>query len=384
MNRLSVERMCIGALLAFAALLGTVIPTSGLAAAGTTLKIGSTPVILPIAQATQAAFQQAFPDTTLSISTQQAKQNVLNSVNDVGLAHSDLQPCQADGDTGDDCKTTYKVNQLNDTVFGRDAIAIIANTGQSGVTQITKDQIKGIYEGTITNWSQLSGPDQPLVPRAMNTGGTGYYGPLQDSVGLNSNREAGAISATGLARLASSANMVSAVAGDPRQIGYVGIGYVASDPDVKVLAVATKAGGPYVAPSNQTVSDGSYPMFLNLHVLSLKDGVAPNLNPRRLDYANFLTGKEAQQQAAANHFVPFTQAAASPAPQPTVVAAAPTVAALAPTPSVQAQSAAAQPSVPQTPQGATAGCQPSQWQIVGAVAGVVVVAGVVAFALRRR
>jgi len=42
----------------------------------------------------------------------------------------------------------------------------------AGVTSITKDQVKKIYSGEITNWKDLGGPDEEIlvVAREMGSG----------------------------------------------------------------------------------------------------------------------------------------------------------------------------------------------------------------------
>lgn len=40
---------------------------------------------------------------------------------------------------------------------------MIVNAKVTGVTNLTTDQVKGIYSGTITNWKQVGGPDLKIV-----------------------------------------------------------------------------------------------------------------------------------------------------------------------------------------------------------------------------
>jgi phosphate transport system substrate-binding protein len=40
---------------------------------------------------------------------------------------------------------------------------LIVNTKVTGVTNLTTDQVKGIYSGTITNWQQVGGPNLKIV-----------------------------------------------------------------------------------------------------------------------------------------------------------------------------------------------------------------------------
>ncbi len=52
------------------------------------------------------------------------------------------------------------------------AVFAVIVHGDSGVHDLTGDQIKNLFEGRITNWAQLGGPDQPvrLVNRSSGSG----------------------------------------------------------------------------------------------------------------------------------------------------------------------------------------------------------------------
>ncbi|MGD1903879.1 MAG: phosphate ABC transporter substrate-binding protein [Geitlerinemataceae cyanobacterium] len=47
-----------------------------------------------------------------------------------------------------------------------DAIAIVVGTGNTSAASLTSEQVVGIFDGSITNWSQVGGPDLPV--RAIN------------------------------------------------------------------------------------------------------------------------------------------------------------------------------------------------------------------------
>ena len=59
---------------------------------------------------------------------------------DIGMASRDLK---------DD-----ELSKLKSTTIAMDGIAIIVNNNNQ-VSNITKDQIKGIYTGEITDWSDI-------------------------------------------------------------------------------------------------------------------------------------------------------------------------------------------------------------------------------------
>jgi phosphate transport system substrate-binding protein len=62
----------------------------------------------------------------------------------------------------------------------------------------------------------------------------------------------------------SSEGIIVEVSQNPNAIGYDGLGYVTED--MKVLAIATTAEGPFVLPSAATVNDGSYPIARDLYM----------------------------------------------------------------------------------------------------------------------
>ena len=56
------------------------------------------------------------------------------------------------------------------TTFALDGIAIIVNN-ENTVTDLSLEQIKGLADGTITNWSEVGGPDAAV---AANPNAFGY------------------------------------------------------------------------------------------------------------------------------------------------------------------------------------------------------------------
>ncbi|WP_330296893.1 MULTISPECIES: phosphate ABC transporter substrate-binding protein [unclassified Streptomyces] len=61
----------------------------------------------------------------------------------------------------DQDRKTYPKTDFVPTQIGADAVGIIVTkeVADGGVKSLTKEQVKGLFEGTITNWSQVGGPD---------------------------------------------------------------------------------------------------------------------------------------------------------------------------------------------------------------------------------
>ncbi len=114
-------------------------------------------------------------------------------------------------------------------VVAYDAIAPIVNTNNS-VRNLSLKQLKGIYEGKITNWSQVGGPDMRIVViQRDNSSGTHevWEGKVMK----------GALVSQRALTVASNAEVVRMVSQNKRAIGYVGIGYLKSSPMIANIAV---------------------------------------------------------------------------------------------------------------------------------------------------
>ena len=83
-----------------------------------------------------------------------------------------------------------------------------------GVTGLDQGTVCSIYSGAITNWSNLGGPDEPIVVVYRLPGsGTGYI--INNACGADGSQVPGAIGAR------SSGEVVNDVANTPGAIGYV-------------------------------------------------------------------------------------------------------------------------------------------------------------------
>ena len=49
-------------------------------------------------------------------------------------------------------------------------IAVSKQIYDSGVTSLTKDQVKKIYSGEINNWKDLGGPDEMILVSCQGAG----------------------------------------------------------------------------------------------------------------------------------------------------------------------------------------------------------------------
>ena len=146
------------------------------------------------------------------------------------------------------------INSLNMQPIGSDALVFIVNAANP-VNNLSVEQVRDIYAGIITNWSEVGGPNEPIAAFQRNvTAGshtllmsllmydTPLMVPPQHFV------------------YAGMGGMVGAVAqfdGGEFGIGYNVFYYVTEmvkDPNVKVLSING------VAPTQQTIGSGEYPL----------------------------------------------------------------------------------------------------------------------------
>ena len=127
------------------------------------------------------------------------------------------------------------------TTIALDGIAIIVNNA-SKVEDLTVDQLKQMFTGEITNWSEVGGDDGEIVLIGREAG-SGTRDGFESSVDVkDSCKYAQELTATGA--------VISAVEANPLAIGYASLSAVGDT--VKMVTV----GG--VECSEETVKDGSY------------------------------------------------------------------------------------------------------------------------------
>ena len=130
---------------------------------------------------------------------------------------------------------------LKATVLALDGIAVIVNP-ENPVSELSLEQIAKIYTGEIINWSELGGNDAEIVVigREAGSGTRDGFESITKTADACAYRQ----------ELTSTGDVITAVAQNPDAIGYASLASVGDS--VKTLVVEG------VAPSEETVKDGSY------------------------------------------------------------------------------------------------------------------------------
>ena len=184
-------------------------------------------------------------------------------------------------------KDDEKAAGLKETVLALDGIAIIVNP-ENKVSDLTVEQIAKIYTGEITNWKDVGGDTAEIVLIGREAG-SGTRDGFESITGTKD-------SCKYRQELTSTGDVITTVAGNPNAIGY------ASLASVKDTVKAISVNG--VAPSEATVSDGSYEVQRPF-ILVTKEGV--ELSKAAQLFFDYATGKDAADIISAAGAVPVAK-----------------------------------------------------------------------------
>jgi len=244
---------------------------SGLVQAQALVKIDGSSTVYPITEAVAEDFQKA------------KKNAVRVTVGISGTGGGFKKFCRGETDISDasrpitkkeieDCKAAGI--EFIELPVAYDALTVVINPKNEWAKNMTVAELKAIWEpaaqGKITNWKQVNPawPDRPLK----------LYGPGADSGTFEYFTEAvnGKSKATRGDFTASEDDnvLVQGVARDVGGLGYFGFAYYIENKDkLAAVSVATEAGKTPVAPSLETVINGTYqplarPIFIYVNAKS--------------------------------------------------------------------------------------------------------------------
>ena len=219
-----------------------------------TIKISGSTTVLPIVQKAADQYMATHPEADIQISgggSGVGIQMIGGKTVDIGMTSREVTK---------DEKAKYPTFVI--TTVAQDGIAVIVNPVNT-IQYITLDQIKDIYLGKITKWTEIPGANVPntnnqivIIGRDSASGTRVYFDetvllkatPTNKMLEKNSN---GAVTQT--------------VAQTPGAIGYVSIGFVSKD--VKAVPVWFNAQK-IVAPTLDNVKSKTYPVSRDLYVIT--------------------------------------------------------------------------------------------------------------------
>ena len=241
--------------------------------------VGSTTVSEPMEQLAEK-YKETVPDANIEVQGNGSSAGikaVADGTADMGMSSRELS-------------VEEKGLGLTETVIAHDAIAVVVNTTNE-VTNLTKEQIKDIYEGKITNWSQVGGKDENIIV-VTREAGSGTRGAFEELLGLLTTDKASTIIDRALVS-EGTGSIMATVASKENAIGYISLGY--RNETVKLVEVDG------VMPSAETVLANEYMISRPLLLLT-----SNNTSDEAKALLDYIVGAEGQS-VIAEKYIPINQ-----------------------------------------------------------------------------
>ena len=235
---------------------------------GSISMVGSTSME-KLANALSEAFMEEYPDVTVTaefVGSGAGIEAVTNGTTDIGNSSRSL-------------KDEEKAAGVVENVVAIDGIAVCVDPANE-VANLTKEQLTNIYNGTVTNWKEVGGADEPIIVIGREAG-SGTRGAFEELVDLvDGCKYANELDSTGA--------VIAKVASTPGAIGYASLD--ALDDSVKALSLEG------VEATAENIKAGNY--FLSRPFVMATKGEISEQNDLVQAWFDFVLGDEGQQVAS--------------------------------------------------------------------------------------
>ena len=275
---------CLGKLIC-AILIALIVSAFGatLGMAKETVSVSGSTTVLPLAEGGAEAFNAVQSDYEVLVTgggTGVGMKNIAEGNSDIGIASREV--------------TADEISQFGDrfkeNLVGYDGIVIAVSKPiyDSGVTSLTRDQVKKIYTGEINNWKDLGGPDDQILVAAREQA-SGTRDTFNEVIMGDTKAETPGVGTVA----GSNAEIRTILTGSDKAIGYLGFSY-AEDGAVGMITLDG------VTPAAETIKDGSYELARKLYFYTFDDAT-----PGARAYIDFMVGPKGQKVAEEYGFVPL-------------------------------------------------------------------------------
>ena len=235
---------------------------------GSISMVGSTSME-KLANALSEAFMEEYPEVTVTaefVGSGAGIEAVTNGTADIGNSSRSLNDEE-------------KAAGVVENVVAIDGIAVCVDPANE-VADLTKEQLTNIYNGTVTNWKEIGGADEPIIVIGREAG-SGTRGAFEELVDLkDACKYANELDSTGA--------VIAKVASTPGAIGYASLD--ALDDSVKALSLEG------VEATAENIKAGNY--FLSRPFVMATKGEISEQNDLVQAWFDFVLGDEGQQVAS--------------------------------------------------------------------------------------
>jgi phosphate transport system substrate-binding protein len=253
---------------------------------GMNIKIKGSDTVLPLSQKEAEVFMKSNKDASIT---------VIGGGSGVGIA------ALIDGTT-DICQSSRKMKidekqklldagkSPKEVIIAYDALSVIVNPDNK-VSQLTREQLEGIFTGKITNWKDVGGTDEKIVAYSRESS-SGTYEFFKEHV-LNKKNYGSSVllmPATGA--------IVQSVSQTKGAIGYIGLAYM--EKSAKALKVSFDNGKTYVEPTVEGAKNKTYPITRPLYYYYLST-MEKTVKP----FVDFILSPDGQKIVSEVGYVPL-------------------------------------------------------------------------------
>jgi phosphate transport system substrate-binding protein len=262
-------RKSILSLLTAAAVAGSIV--SSIAAEKGKVVIKGSTTLLPITMKGLESFKTTNPEISISVEGSGSGNGIKALLDGTcDIANSSREMKKEELEKGKAAK-----KKIKEIAVAIDMIIPVIHPSNK-IKNLTTDQLKGIYDGSITNWKQLGGDDMNIVVVSRDSS-SGTYEYWHESVMKKTDTTKHSL------MQASNGAVVNTVANNKKAIGYIGFGYL--DSSVKVIDVnSVKA----TLPNGKS---GKYPVSRKLYMYVDEN----NYSKESKTFVNFLLSKNGQK-----------------------------------------------------------------------------------------
>ena len=244
------------------------------------LHIAGSTTVLPIAEECARVYMEAHPGSQIYVSgggSSHGIKSVADGTVNIGDASRDLKDSEKE-----------KYPDLVTHAIAKDGVAVVVHP-ENEISDLTIEQLKGIYTGEITNWKDVGGEDAEImvVSREEGSGTRDCF----EQVVLAPTKEE--ITANAIIQ-DSNGKTRTTVAGNKDAIGFLSLGYVNFD----IRAVSLDGTEPTI----ENIRSGDYAISRTLWMIT--DG-APDADEQA--FIDFVLSEEGQAIVSEVHFIPVSE-----------------------------------------------------------------------------
>ncbi|MFI5149029.1 MAG: phosphate ABC transporter substrate-binding protein [Bacteroidia bacterium] len=255
---------------------------------GNDITVKGSDTVLPLSQKEAELFMKKNKDANITIVGGGSGTGI------TALIDGSTDICMSSRDLKMEEKLKLKEKNIVQKTIAFDALAIIVNPANK-VDKLTREQLEGIFTGSITNWKEVGGADEKMVVYSRESS-SGTYEFMKEHVMGKKNY------ASTVLNMPATGAIVQSVGQTKGAIGYVGLAYLKEKgKDIKTIKAVSVSfdGKTFVKPSMAAAKDKSYPISRPLFYI-----YAGTTEAKVKSYVDYIMSAEGQKTVEEVGYVP--------------------------------------------------------------------------------